>query len=208
MELEVLNIKGEKTGRSVQLADEVFGVEPNDHVLYLDVKRYLINQRQGTHKSRERNEIKGSTKKLRKQKGGGGARIGASTSPLLRGGGRIFGPRPRTYDLKLNKKVKTIARKSALSYKAQENKIVVVENFDLAAPKTKEYAAILNALNLGGEKTLLVLQNIQENVIRSVRNLPNASVISSSDVSTYDVIHANTLLLVEDAVNSLNESLK
>jgi len=208
MELEVLNIKGEKTGRSVQLADEIFGFEPNDHVLYLDVKRYLINQRQGTHKSKERNEVKGSTRKLRKQKGGGGARIGSITSPVLRGGGRIFGPRPRTYDLKLNKKVKAIARKSALSYKAKENKIVVVENFDMAAPKTKEFAGILSALNLDTQKTLLVLQNKQENVIRSVRNLPLASVISSSDISTYDVIYANTLVLVEDAVNSLNETLK
>jgi large subunit ribosomal protein L4 len=208
MELEVINIKGGKTGRSVQLSDEIFGFEPNDHVLYLDVKRYLINQRQGTHKSKERNEVKGSTRKLRKQKGGGGARVGSITSPVLRGGGRIFGPRPRTYDLKLNKKVKAIARKSALSYKAKENKIVVLENFDLAAPKTRDYANILSALNLDTQKTLLVMQNIQENVIRSVRNIPNASVMSSSDLSTYHVIYANTLVLVEDAVNSLNETLK
>jgi large subunit ribosomal protein L4 len=208
MELEVLNIKGEKTGRSVQLADEIFGIEPNDHVLYLDVKRYLINQRQGTHKSKERNEVAGSTKKLRKQKGGGGARIGAITSPVLRGGGRIFGPRPRTYDLKLNKKVKAIARKSALSYKVKENKIVVVENFDMEQPKTKEYINILNALNLSNEKTLLVLQNRQENVVRSARNLPNVSIVTSGDLSTYHVMHASTVLMVEDAVNSLNETLK
>lgn len=208
MELEVLNIKGEKTGRSVQLAAEVFGVEPNDHVLYLDVKRYLINQRQGTHKAKERNELAGSTKKLRKQKGGGGARIGDIKSPLLKGGGRIFGPRPRTYDLKLNKKVRLAARKSALSYKAQENKIVVVENFDLEQPKTKDYAGILSALNLGNERTLLVLQSKQDNVIRSARNIPHASVMTSADISTYDVMHANTLVLVEDAVNTLNETLK
>jgi large subunit ribosomal protein L4 len=208
MELEVLNIKGEKTGRSVQLADEIFGVEPNDHVLYLDVKRYLINQRQGTHKAKERNEIAGSTRKLRKQKGGGGARIGGIKSPVLRGGGRIFGPRPRTYDLKLNKKVKAIARRSALSYKAQENKIVVLENFDLDQPKTKEYLNILNALNLGSEKTLMVLQNKQENILRSARNIPNVDITISSDLSTYQVMHAGTLVLVEDAVNSLNENLK
>jgi large subunit ribosomal protein L4 len=208
MELEVLNIKGEKTGRSVQLADEIFGVEPNDHVLYLDVKRYLINQRQGTHKAKERNEIAGSTRKLRKQKGGGGARIGGIKSPVLRGGGRIFGPRPRTYDLKLNKKVKAIARRSALSYKAQENKIVVLENFDLDQPKTKEYVNILNALNLGSEKTLMVLQNKQENILRSARNIPNVDITISSDLSTYQVMHAGTLVLVEDAVNSLNENLK
>jgi len=208
MELEVLNIRGEKTGRSVQLADEVFGVEPNDHVLYLDVKRYLINQRQGTHKAKERNEIKGSTRKLRKQKGGGGARIGAITSPVLRGGGRIFGPRPRTYDLKLNKKVKEVARRSALAYKAKENKIVVLENFDLDSPKTKEYLSIMGALNLGNEKTLLVLQTKQENIIRSARNLPNASVMLSKDINTHDVMYASTLVLIEDAVNSLNETLK
>jgi large subunit ribosomal protein L4 len=208
MELEVLNIKGEKTGRSVQLADEIFGVEPNDHVLYLDVKRYLINQRQGTHKSKERNEVHGSTRKLRKQKGGGGARIGSIKSPVLRGGGRIFGPRPRTYDLKLNKKVKTIARKSALSYKAKENKIVVLENFDMEQPKTREYINILNALNLGNEKTLMVLQNKQDNIVRSARNLPNVEITTSNDLSTYQVVHAGTLVLIEDAVNSLNESLK
>ena len=158
MKLEVLNIKGEKTGRSVQLADEIFGFEPNDHVLYLDVKRYQINQRQGTSKAKERNELKGSTRKLRKQKGGGGARISSIKSPLLRGGGRIFGPRPRTYDIKLNQKEKIIARKSALSHKSKENKIIVVENFNLETPKTKDYISILNALNLGNEKSLLVLR--------------------------------------------------
>jgi len=208
MKLEVVNIKGEKTGRSVQLADEIFGFEPNDHVLYLDVKRYQINQRQGTSKAKERNELKGSTRKLRKQKGGGGARIGDIKSPLLRGGGRIFGPRPRTYDIKLNQKEKVIARKSALSYKSKENKIIVVENFDLDAPKTKDYVSILNALNLAGEKSLLVLQNRQENVIRSVRNIEGANVVLSSDLNSYNIMYNSTVVLTEDAVKSINDTLK
>ena len=208
MKLEVLNIKGEKTGRSVQLADEIFGVEPNDHVLYLDVKRYQINQRQGTHKAKERNELKGSTRKLRKQKGGGGARIGDIKSPLLRGGGRIFGPRPRNYDIKLNQKEKVIARKSALSYKAKENKVIVVENFDLDAPKTKDYVSILGALNIGTEKSLMVLQNRQENIIRSARNIEGASVVISSDLNSYNIMYNSTLVLTEDAVKSINDTLK
>ena len=208
MELEVINIKGEKTGRSVQLADEIFGVEPNDHVLYLDVKRYLINQRQGTHKSKQRNEVSGSTRKLRKQKGGGGARIGSIKSPILRGGGRIFGPIPRTYDIKLNQKEKVIARKSALSHKAKENRIVVVENFDFEEPKTKQYASMLTALNLNDQKTLLVLGSRLDNVIRSARNIEGAGVITGSDINSYNVMHCGTLLLAEDAVKGLNESLK
>ncbi len=208
MKLEVLNIKGEKTGRSVQLADEIFGIEPNDHVLYLDVKRYQINQRQGTHKAKERNELKGSTRKLRKQKGGGGARIGDIKSPLLRGGGRIFGPRPRNYDIKLNQKEKVIARKSALSYKAKENKVIVVENFDLDAPKTKDYISILGALNIGTEKSLMVLQNRQENIIRSARNIEGASVVISSDLNSYNIMYNSTLVLTEDAVQSINDTLK
>jgi len=208
MKLEVLNIKGEKTGRSVQLADEIFGVEPNDHVLYLDVKRYQINQRQGTHKAKERNELKGSTRKLRKQKGGGGARIGDIKSPLLRGGGRIFGPRPRNYDIKLNQKEKVIARKSALSYKAKENKVIVVENFDLEAPKTKDYISILSALNIGTEKSLMVLQNRQENIIRSARNIEGASVVISSDLNSYNIMYNSTLVFTEDAVQTINDTLK
>jgi large subunit ribosomal protein L4 len=208
MNLEVLNIKGEKTGRSVQLADEIFAIEPNDHVLYLDVKRYQINQRQGTHKAKERNELKGSTRKLRKQKGGGGARIGDIKSPLLRGGGRIFGPRPRNYDIKLNQKEKVIARKSALSYKSKENKIIVVENFDLAAPKTKDYVSILAALNLGSEKSLLVLQSRQENIMRSARNIEGAHVVLSSDLNSYNIMYNNTVVLTEDAVKSINDTLK
>ena len=208
MKLEVLNIKGEKTGRSVQLADEIFGIEPNDHVLYLDVKRYQINQRQGTHKAKERNELKGSTRKLRKQKGGGGARIGDIKSPLLRGGGRIFGPRPRNYDIKLNQKEKVIARKSALSYKSKENKIIVLENFDIDTPKTKEYISILGALNIGDQKSLLVLQNRQENIIRSARNIEGANVVISSDLNSYNIMYNSTLILTEDAVKSINDTLK
>jgi len=208
MKLEVLNIKGEKTGRSVQLADEIFGIEPNDHVLYLDVKRYQINQRQGTHKAKERNELKGSTRKLRKQKGGGGARIGDIKSPLLRGGGRVFGPRPRNYDIKLNQKEKVIARKSALSYKSKENKIIVLENFDIDTPKTKEYISILGALNIGDQKSLLVLQNRQENIIRSARNIEGANVVISSDLNSYNIMYNSTLILTEDAVKSINDTLK
>lgn len=208
MELEVINIKGEKTGRKVQLADDIFAVEPNDHVLYLDVKRYQINQRQGTHKAKERNELKGSTKKLRKQKGGGGARIGDIKSPLLRGGGRIFGPRPRNYDIKLNQKEKVIARKTALTYKSKENKIVIVENFDLEAPKTKDYVTILNALNLNDKKSLLILQNKQDNIIRSARNIEGANVILSSDINSYNILYNDTVVFTEDAVKSINDTLK
>jgi large subunit ribosomal protein L4 len=208
MQLEVINIKGEKTGRSVQLAEEVFGIEPNDHVIYLDVKRYLINQRQGTHKAKERNEISGSTKKLIKQKGGGGARRGDINSPLLRGGGRVFGPRPRTYDLKLNKKERAIARRSALSYKVKENQLIVVENFDLDQPKTKEFVNILNALNLADSKTLLITNEKQDNVIRSARNIQNAHVSMCSEVSTYNLVHAKTILVTEDALQTLTETLK
>ena len=208
MELEVVNINGEKTGRTVTLSDEIFGIEPNDHVIYLDVKRYQINQRQGTHKAKERHEISGSTKKLRKQKGGGGARIGGIKSPLLRGGGRIFGPRPRTYDLKLNKKVKTLARRSALSYKVKENALIVVENFDMATPRTKDYINILNALNVYNKRSLLVLEDRKDNVLLSIRNLPQAYVTLSRDLNTYSVIHANALIIEEAALNSLNENLK
>ena len=208
MELEVINIKGEKTGRKVQLADEIFAVEPNDHVLYLDVKRYQINQRQGTHKAKERNELSGSTKKLRKQKGGGGARIGDIKSPLLRGGGRIFGPRPRNYDIKLNQKEKVIARKTALSYKSKDNKIIIVENFDMETPKTKDYITILNALNLTDKKSLLILQTKQDNIIRSARNIEGANVITSSDINSYNILYNDTVVFTEDAVKSINDTLK
>ena len=208
MKLDVLNIKGENTGRSVELADDIFNIEPNDHVIYLDVKRYLINQRQGTHKAKERNEIAGSTRKLRKQKGGGGARIGGIKSPLLRGGGRIFGPRPRTYDLKLNKKVRVLARKSALSYKLKENSLFIIEDFTLDAPKTKTFVSILNALKLDNKKSMLVVNDKQDNIIKSARNLKNSNVVSANDVNTYNLMNANAVMLTESVVNTLIETLK
>lgn len=208
MKLEVLNSKGEKTGRSVELADAIAGMEPNDHVLYLDVKRYLINQRQGTHKAKERNEIAGSSKKLIKQKGSGGARRGNVKSPLLRGGGRVHGPRPRTYDIKLNKKEVQIARQSALAYKAKDNAIVVMEPLSFEAPKTKQYIDVLSALQAADRKTLLLLNEKNENVIRSVRNIPNAEVMMANEVNTYAIMHANTVIMEEAAVNTINEILK
>jgi large subunit ribosomal protein L4 len=208
MKLEVLNSKGEKTGRSVELADSIAGMEPNDHVLYLDVKRYLINQRQGTHKAKERNEISGSTKKLIKQKGSGGARRGNVKSPLLRGGGRVHGPRPRTYDLKLNKKERQIARQSAFAYKAKNNAILVMEPLSFGAPKTKEYINVLSALQASDKKTLLLINEKNENVIRSVRNIPNAEVMIANEVHSYALLHADTVIMEEAAVNTINEILK
>ncbi|MGZ5280802.1 MAG: 50S ribosomal protein L4 [Bacteroidia bacterium] len=208
MKLDIINIKGESTGRSVELSDDIFNIEPNDHVIYLDVKRYLINQRQGTHKSKERNEVAGSTRKLRKQKGGGGARIGSIKSPVLRGGGRIFGPRPRTYDLKLNKKVRTLARKSALSYKVKENSLFIIEDFDLQAPRTKDFINILSALKLDNRKSMLIINSRLENVIKSSRNLKNTQVITASDINTYNLVNASALMLTESVVNTLNETLK
>lgn len=208
MKLEVLNSKGEKTGRSVELADSIAGMEPNDHVLYLDVKRYLINQRQGTHKAKERNEISGSTKKLIKQKGSGGARRGNVKSPLLRGGGRVHGPRPRTYDLKLNKKERQIARQSAFAYKAKNNAILVMEPLSFGAPKTKEYVTVLSALQASDKKTLLLINEKNENVIRSVRNIPNAEVMVANEVHSYALLHADTVIMEEAAVNTINEILK
>lgn len=208
MKLEVLNSKGEKTGRSVELADSIAGMEPNDHVLYLDVKRYLINQRQGTHKAKERNEISGSTKKLIKQKGSGGARRGNVKSPLLRGGGRVHGPRPRTYDLKLNKKERQIARQSAFAYKAKNNAILVMEPLSFGAPKTKEYVNVLSALQASDKKTLLLINEKNENVIRSVRNIPNAEVMIANEVHSYALLHADTVIMEEAAVNTINEILK
>jgi large subunit ribosomal protein L4 len=208
MKLDVLNSKGEKTGRSVELADDVIGIEPNDHVLYLDVKRYLINQRQGTHKAKERNEISGSSKKLIKQKGSGGARRGNVKSPLLRGGGRVHGPRPRTYDIKLNKKERQIARQSAFAYKAKDNAIVVMESLSFEGPKTKQYVEVLSALNATDKKTLLVLNEKNENVIRSARNIPNAEVMLANELHSYALMHATTVIMEEAAVNTINEILK
>ena len=206
MEVSVLNIKGEDTGRKVVLNDAIFGIEPNDHVIYLAVNQYLAAQRQGTHKSKERSEIAGSTRKLIRQKGGGGARRGDIKSPLLRGGGRVFGPRPRDYWFKLNKKVKALARKSALSYKAQQDAIVVVEDFDFEAPKTKEGVAMLNNLKVTGKKTLIVLSEVKKNVNLSVRNIQRVEVMTASALNTYKVMNANVLVVTESALKLVDET--
>ncbi len=202
MKVEVLNIEGQSTGREVELPDEVFGIEPNDHVLYLAVKQYLANQRQGTHKAKERGEVKGSSKKIKRQKGTGTARAGNIRNPLFKGGGRVFGPRPRNYRQKLNKKVKTLARKSALSYKAQENKILVVEDFDFDSPKTKNYLKVLQSLNSNGQKSLLVLNEPKKNIYLSSRNVPKANVMTVGSLNTYKIMNAQTLILSESTVSS------
>ena len=199
MELSVLNIKGEDTGRKVTLNDAIFGIEPNDHAIYLDVKQYLANQRQGTHKSKERSEVSGSTRKLICQKGGG-ARRGDINSPVLVGGGRVFGPKPRDYEFKLNKKVKGLARKSALTYKAKNNAIVVVEDFTLEAPKTKEFVTIAKNLKVADGKLLLVLSEKNNFVYLSARNLEKANVITASELNTYSVLNAVNLVLTESSV--------
>ncbi|MCM1028114.1 MAG: 50S ribosomal protein L4 [Pseudoflavonifractor sp.] len=204
MELAVYNINGQDTGRKAQLNDEVFAIEANEHAVYLDVKQFLANQRQGTHKSKERSEVSGSTRKLHKQKGGGGSRIGDINSPVLVGGGRVFGPRPRDYRFKLNKKVKQLARKSALTYKVQDNAIKVIENFTFDAPKTKAFVAMAKALEVEGKKILLVLNDRDENVLLSVRNVPNARIITASDVNTYAIMRSNAILLTEDSLNVIN----
>jgi len=206
MEVSVLNIKGEDTGKKVVLNDEIFGIEPNDHVIFLAVNQYLAAQRQGTHKSKERSEITGSTRKLIRQKGGGGARRGDIKSPVLRGGGRVFGPQPRDYWFKLNKKVKALARKSALSYKAQQNAIVVVEDFDFEAPKTKEGVALLNNLKVEGKKTLIVLPEVKKNVNLSVRNIQRVEVMTASALNTYKVMNANVLVVTENALKLVDET--
>ncbi len=205
MELSVYNIQGQDTGRKVTLNDTVFAVEPNDHAIYLDVKQYLANNRQGTHKSKERSEISGSTRKLHKQKGTGGARIGDINSPVLVGGGRVFGPKPRDYRFKLNKKVKSLARKSALTYKAQENAIVVVEDFSFEAPKTKDFVALTKNLQVADKKLVLVLSDQNKNVYLSARNLTNARVITISDLNTYRVLDNKALVITESALAVINE---
>ena len=205
MELAVYNIKGEDTGRKVTLNDEIFAIaEPNEHAVYLDVKQYLANQRQGTHKAKERSEIAGSTKKLGRQKGGGGARHGDIKSPLFHGGGRVFGPRPRNYGFKLNKKVKALARRSALTYKAQNNQIMVIEDIKFDAPKTKEFVNITRNLKLEGQKLLLVLNGQERNLYLSLRNVPTASVITASDINTYRVLDNRMILVTESSVDTLN----
>ena len=205
MELAVLDIKGQDTGRKVVLEDAVCGIEPNDHVVYLDVKQYLANKRQGTHKSKERSEVSGSTKKLGRQKGGGGARRGDINSPLLVGGGRVFGPRPRNYSFKLNKKMKELARKSAWSYKAQQNQILVVEDFTFEAPKTKNFLNIAKNLKIDDVKMLLVLASENNNVYLSARNIEQANVLTASDVNTYAILNNKVVVLTESSVAMLND---
>lgn len=204
MEISVLNIKGEDTGRKVTLNESIFGIEPNDHVLYLDVKQYLANQRQGTAKSKERSEHAGSTRKLGRQKGGGVARRGDINSPVLVGGGRVFGPKPRDYRFKLNKKVKSLARKSALSYKAQENAIVVVEDFTFEAPKTKEFVNVAKNLKVDGRKTLLVLPEVNKNVYLSARNLQRTEIMTASALNTYKVLNADVLVVTENSLKAID----
>ena len=207
MEVSVLNINGQETGRTVTLNESIFGIEPNDHVLYLDVKQYLANQRQGTAKTKERSELSGSTRKLGRQKGGGGARRGDINSPVLVGGARVFGPKPRDYGFKLNKKVKQLARKSALSYKAQENSIVVVEDFNLDTPKTKDFVNIAKNLKVDGRKTLLVLPEVNKNVYLSARNLQQAEVMTASTLNTYKVLNADVLIMTENSLKAIDEIL-
>jgi large subunit ribosomal protein L4 len=208
MEVNVLNVSGKETGAKVQLPESVFGIEPNDHAIYLDVKQFLANQRQGTHKSKQRNEIAGSTRKLYKQKGTGGARAGSVKSPLFNGGGRVFGPQPRDYSFKLNKKLKSLARKSALSYKAKDNNILVLEDFNFDSIKTKNYIKMEADLNVTNDKTLLVVADAENNnVYLSSRNLKKTKVISVEQLNTYDVLNAGKLLLTTGAVKTLEEAL-
>ena len=207
MELAVLNAQGQQTGRTVVLSDAVFGVEANDHAIYLDVKQYLADQRQGTHKSKQRNEVAGSTRKLKRQKGTGGARCGSIKSPLFPGGGRIFGPVPRDYSFKLNKKLKRLARLSALTYKAQAGAITVVENLSLEAPKTKSVVALASALKVADKKVLVVLPETNVNLQLSCRNLPYVKTILASNLNTYEVMNASALVMVEGAENVLNVML-
>ena len=207
MEVSVLNINGQETGRKVTLNESIFGIEPNDHVLYLDVKQYLANQRQGTAKSKERSEISGSTRKLGRQKGGGGARRGDINSPLLVGGGRVFGPRPRDYRFKLNKKVKVLARKSALSYKAQENAIIVLEDFTMESPKTKEFINITKNLKVDGKKALVVLPEVNKNVYLSARNLQRSEVMLASTINAYKVLNADVLVVTEKSLETIDTIL-
>lgn len=204
MEVSVLNINGQETGRKVTLNEAIFGIEPNDHVLYLDVKQYLAQQRQGTAKSKERSEISGSTRKLGRQKGGGGARRGDINSPILVGGGRVFGPKPRNYDFKLNKKVKVLARKLALSYKAQESAIVVVEDFNFEAPKTKDFVNFAKNLKVEDKKALVVLPEVNKNVYLSARNLKRAAVMTASTLNSYKVLNADVLVITESSLKAID----
>lgn len=206
MQVDILNIMGKKTGRTAELPDEIFGIEPNDHTIYLAVKQYLAAQRQGTHKVKTRLEVKGSSKKLHRQKGTGGSRKGNIRNPLYKGGGTIFGPKPRDYDFKLNRKVKELAKMSALSYKAKEDAIVVVEDINLAAPKTKEFVEILNNLQLNGKKVLVVMEQNNENLFLSLRNLPRVESTLIYDINTYDIVNADALLITESAARVFAEA--
>jgi len=207
MEVAVLKSSGEASSKKVNLSENVFAIEPNDHAIYLDVKSYLANQRQGTHKAKQRNEISGSTKKLKKQKGTGGARAGNIKNPQFKGGGRIFGPQPRDYSFKLNKKVKDLARKSALTYKAKDNAVAVLEDFSFDAPKTKQFIALLNALSLGDKKTLFVLPEANKNVVLSGRNIQNSKITTADQINTYDVMNADSIIFVESAVSKVETLL-
>ena len=205
MEVAIYNIKGEDTGRKAQLADEVFAIDANEHAVYLDVKQYLANQRQGTNKSKERSEVSGSTRKLHKQKGGGGSRIGDINSPVLVGGGRVFGPRPRDYRFKLNKKVKALARRSALTYKVQDSQVIVVEDFNFEAPKTKDFVNIAKNLKVDGKKVLLVLPSDNKNVTLSARNVPDARTMVASNLNTYAIMNSNAVILTESSLDCVNK---
>jgi large subunit ribosomal protein L4 len=208
MELTVYNIKGEETSRTISLNDLVFGIEPNDHAIYLDTKQYLANQRQGTHSSKEKSTVSGSTRKLKKQKGTGGARAGSIKSPLLRGGARVFGPQPRDYSFKLNKKLKQLARLSALSYKAKENKIVVVEDFNFEKPKTSLFVEMLEKLQLSEKKTLMVLSESNNSLYLSSRNLRRAKVVRACDLNTYEILRANNLIILESSVSEIEKTFE
>jgi large subunit ribosomal protein L4 len=208
MDVAVTKYSGENTGRKVTLSPEVFGIEPNDHAIWLDIKSHLANRRQGTHKSKQRNEITGSSKKIKKQKGTGGARAGNIKNPQFKGGGRVFGPVPRDYSFKLNKKVKDLARRSALTYKAKDQSITVIEDFNFEAPKTKQYAALLKNLGAQEQKTLLVLPDVNKNISTSGRNIQNTKVITAAQLNTFDVIHADKVILVESSVGKIDSLLK
>ncbi len=207
MNVEVIKINGQDAGRKVSLSKDIFGVEPNDHAIYLDVKQYLANQRQGTHKSKERGDVVGSTRKIKKQKGTGTARAGSIKSPIFRGGGRVFGPRPRDYSFKLNKKLKVVARKSALAYKAKEKAISVIEDFSFDSPKTKSYLAMLADLKMNDKKTLFVLPSADANVVLSGRNIKNTKVTTAEQLNTYDVLNADTLILAEGSIEKIEKTL-
>jgi large subunit ribosomal protein L4 len=208
MELSVLNREGKETGRKVSLNDRIFGVEPSDHAIYLDVKQFMANKRQGTHKTKERSEVTGSTRKIKRQKGTGTARAGDIKSPIFKGGGTVFGPRPRSYGFKLNKKVKQLARKSALTYKARENSILVLEDFSLEAPKTKEMVALKSSLQIADKKSLFVLPAENNNIYLSSRNLQDVSVVIASELNTYQILNANTIILLEGSVKKIEETFK